>query len=191
VGDRDFTAADYDALLQLDDERGAEGGGGGGWGAGAGGGGGPGATAEEISMLPTYAHRRSKLRDVQGEALSAPPLQGGGGACAGKTGGEDVVAGCSTPSLSCSTAAARTMTTTSTTTPFPTAGEAPPPPPLADADPLFYCCVCLDRFEEGETLRVLPCLHQFHDSCVSRWLVVKAICPVCNVSIRDPVWSAV
>jgi hypothetical protein len=46
------------------------------------------------------------------------------------------------------------------------------------------CCVCLESFEEGEPLRVLPCFHQFHVLCVDKWLAVKAECPVCKVSIR-------
>ena len=30
------------------------------------------------------------------------------------------------------------------------------------------CAVCLEPFEEGEPLRVLPCFHQFHVLCVDK-----------------------
>jgi Ring finger domain len=45
------------------------------------------------------------------------------------------------------------------------------------------CSVCLGQFQEGETVRTLPCLHQFHQDCVDRWLVQKATCPVCKASL--------
>ncbi len=45
------------------------------------------------------------------------------------------------------------------------------------------CCVCLEQFETGEPLRVLPCFHQFHVLCVDKWLGIRAECPVCKVNI--------
>lgn len=48
------------------------------------------------------------------------------------------------------------------------------------------CSICLDYFENGQQLRILPCLHQFHSGCVDRWLSRgKAECPVCKVDIRN------
>jgi len=32
------------------------------------------------------------------------------------------------------------------------------------------CVICLERFEEGDRLRVLPCSHLFHVSCIDKWL---------------------
>mmetsp|Transcript_21597 Transcript_21597/g.26746 ORF Transcript_21597/g.26746 Transcript_21597/m.26746 type:complete len:450 (-) Transcript_21597:25-1374(-) len=42
------------------------------------------------------------------------------------------------------------------------------------------CMVCLDDFKTGQTIRTLPCLHNFHDNCVDKWLSVNASCPICK-----------
>ncbi|KAF3796412.1 RING-H2 finger protein [Nymphaea thermarum] len=50
------------------------------------------------------------------------------------------------------------------------------------------CAICLARFSDGETIRVLPrCKHDFHRECLDPWLhsrcTASSLCPVC----RDPV----
>uniref|UniRef100_A0A6S8BMD5 RING-type domain-containing protein n=1 Tax=Aplanochytrium stocchinoi TaxID=215587 RepID=A0A6S8BMD5_9STRA len=47
------------------------------------------------------------------------------------------------------------------------------------------CSVCLMDFEEGETLRLLPCSgkHPFHQDCIDRWLVRNDTCPQCREHI--------
>jgi len=47
------------------------------------------------------------------------------------------------------------------------------------------CVVCMQDFEEGEQLRVLPCSHEFHTQCVDRWLKVKKDCPLCRRDISS------
>ncbi|XWS29169.1 hypothetical protein CRYUN_Cryun24cG0005500 [Craigia yunnanensis] len=48
------------------------------------------------------------------------------------------------------------------------------------------CCVCLSSMKEGDDIRVLPCLHQFHRVCVDRWLnACRKNCPVCRFSMRE------
>lgn len=35
------------------------------------------------------------------------------------------------------------------------------------------CVVCMCDFEARQTLRVLPCSHEFHSRCVDKWLRVR------------------
>ncbi|EPS66214.1 hypothetical protein M569_08563, partial [Genlisea aurea] len=43
------------------------------------------------------------------------------------------------------------------------------------------CCVCLNRFEDVEVLRLLPkCKHAFHIDCIDNWLEKHATCPLCR-----------
>lgn len=50
-----------------------------------------------------------------------------------------------------------------------------------DGDPYETCCICLDDFEEGDKLRILPCDHGYHYKCIDPWLVKnKRICPQCR-----------
>jgi ankyrin repeat protein len=50
------------------------------------------------------------------------------------------------------------------------------------------CAVCQGEWEGHDKVRVLPCGHQFHKSCVDRWLSkYKACCPLCKADIR-PSW---
>ncbi|KAG2724988.1 hypothetical protein I3760_01G045800 [Carya illinoinensis] len=46
------------------------------------------------------------------------------------------------------------------------------------------CAVCLNEFEDHETLRLLPkCNHVFHPSCIDAWLTSWATCPVCRARL--------
>eukprot|EP00927_Polykrikos_kofoidii_P030078 TRINITY_DN25942_c0_g1_i1.p1 TRINITY_DN25942_c0_g1~~TRINITY_DN25942_c0_g1_i1.p1 ORF type:complete len:446 (-),score=38.52 TRINITY_DN25942_c0_g1_i1:369-1706(-) len=43
-----------------------------------------------------------------------------------------------------------------------------------------HCIVCMQTFCSGETLRILPCFHRFHQGCIDPWLRENAKCPSCN-----------
>lgn len=48
------------------------------------------------------------------------------------------------------------------------------------------CCVCLSRLMEGEDIKVLPCLHKFHNECIDRWFsACRKTCPMCRFSMED------
>eukprot|EP00747_Dinoflagellata_sp_TGD_P035509 gnl/TRDRNA2_/TRDRNA2_137911_c0_seq2.p1 gnl/TRDRNA2_/TRDRNA2_137911_c0~~gnl/TRDRNA2_/TRDRNA2_137911_c0_seq2.p1 ORF type:complete len:407 (+),score=48.32 gnl/TRDRNA2_/TRDRNA2_137911_c0_seq2:48-1223(+) len=42
------------------------------------------------------------------------------------------------------------------------------------------CAICMERFVEGDCIRLLPCLHRYHVRCVDRWLVSRWMCPICK-----------
>lgn len=37
------------------------------------------------------------------------------------------------------------------------------------------CVVCMCDFETRQSLRVLPCSHEFHTKCVDKWLKVSSL----------------
>ncbi|KAK3281707.1 hypothetical protein CYMTET_10518 [Cymbomonas tetramitiformis] len=46
------------------------------------------------------------------------------------------------------------------------------------------CTICLQDFEEGDTVRTLPrCSHMYHTACIDQWLVTQGDCPICRVAI--------
>ena len=51
------------------------------------------------------------------------------------------------------------------------------------SNPNVDCAVCQEAFKEGEEMRRLPCLHQFHAACVDPWLARHLRCPLCNTDI--------
>ncbi|KAK6190724.1 hypothetical protein SNE40_002525 [Patella caerulea] len=45
------------------------------------------------------------------------------------------------------------------------------------------CAICLEGYQDGQVLRVLPCAHEFHRKCVDTWLLTEGRCPLCNYKI--------
>ncbi|KAG5052586.1 hypothetical protein JHK87_004784 [Glycine soja] len=46
------------------------------------------------------------------------------------------------------------------------------------------CAVCLNEFEDDETLRMIPkCCHVYHRYCIDEWLGSHSTCPVCRANL--------
>mmetsp|Transcript_61850 Transcript_61850/g.144865 ORF Transcript_61850/g.144865 Transcript_61850/m.144865 type:complete len:423 (-) Transcript_61850:112-1380(-) len=82
-------------------------------------------------------------------------------------------------------------------------GRLPVPPSAADRMVTIFfdaskhlsdteCSICREDFQQGDQLRVLPCLHKYHAFCIDEWLArsVARNCPSClhcidNVSSQE------
>jgi E3 ubiquitin-protein ligase RNF38/44 len=42
------------------------------------------------------------------------------------------------------------------------------------------CIICISEFELKQTLRVLPCSHEYHAKCIDKWLKSNRSCPICR-----------
>ncbi|OQV21008.1 putative E3 ubiquitin-protein ligase RNF38 [Hypsibius exemplaris] len=42
------------------------------------------------------------------------------------------------------------------------------------------CVICICDFEPKQSLRQLPCTHEFHAKCVDKWLKSNRSCPICR-----------
>jgi hypothetical protein len=64
----------------------------------------------------------------------------------------------------------------------------PPTPRLFTTTTCTTCSICIDEFENGEKLRLLPrCGHAFHTECILPWLVERqGLCPLCKVYVLSP-----
>ncbi|ODN03505.1 E3 ubiquitin-protein ligase RNF13 [Orchesella cincta] len=55
------------------------------------------------------------------------------------------------------------------------------------AIPQDTCSICIDNFEVGEEIRVLPCSHVFHKPCIDPWLIHSSRrCPNCKGKVVFP-----
>ncbi|KAI3749034.1 hypothetical protein L6452_12556 [Arctium lappa] len=41
------------------------------------------------------------------------------------------------------------------------------------------CSVCQENFKFGKLMITLPCDHQYHSKCITKWLKLKKTCPMC------------
>ena len=48
------------------------------------------------------------------------------------------------------------------------------------------CSICLEDFQIGDSVRTIPCFHEFHMQCIDRWLREQATCPICKHDTTEP-----
>ena len=58
---------------------------------------------------------------------------------------------------------------------------APQPPTSSEALPV--CSICIDEYEEGDIVSVLPCKHEYHRECIEPWLQMHRECPFCKQDV--------
>jgi len=42
------------------------------------------------------------------------------------------------------------------------------------------CAICIETYDDADEVRILPCFHFFHKSCIDKWLSTANTCPVCK-----------
>ncbi|XP_068328522.1 E3 ubiquitin-protein ligase BIG BROTHER-like [Pyrus communis] len=45
------------------------------------------------------------------------------------------------------------------------------------------CVICQMRYKRGDRQITLPCKHVYHNECISKWLGINKVCPVCNLEV--------
>jgi len=74
-----------------------------------------------------------------------------------------------------------TTPTTSINSNTPTASATA----VTDDSDVDTCAICIEDFENGEQLRLLPCKHWYHVECIDPWLTTKSSsCPLCKTDCR-------
>ena len=50
----------------------------------------------------------------------------------------------------------------------------------------FYknCSICITDFDDQEEVRILPCFHVFHVSCIDTWFKDNNWCPLCKKKLQ-------
>jgi len=45
------------------------------------------------------------------------------------------------------------------------------------------CIICLDGFEDGNSIIKLDCRHPYHSGCIKKWFTEHNTCPICKAII--------
>ncbi|XP_014500792.1 E3 ubiquitin ligase BIG BROTHER-related-like [Vigna radiata var. radiata] len=48
------------------------------------------------------------------------------------------------------------------------------------------CVICQVEYEDNEALVALQCEHPYHADCISKWLQIKKVCPICSNEVSTP-----
>lgn len=46
------------------------------------------------------------------------------------------------------------------------------------------CGICLAEYEKDDHVKILICLHKFHEKCVENWLSAHPTCPLCKWNLN-------
>ncbi|XP_026546877.1 E3 ubiquitin-protein ligase RNF167-like [Notechis scutatus] len=53
------------------------------------------------------------------------------------------------------------------------------------------CVICMAEYEAGDRLKVLPCAHIFHATCINTWLLIQPVadktCPICKQKVHSAI----
>jgi len=154
--DREFNPNDYDMLLRLDDEVRANTF--------------TGIPQSQINRLPTFvlkddgSNGKGKSNESNSNTNTAATLSP-----------KSIAASLSSPSSAPSLSSSTASSSSSLKAGLKTA-----------TDSTRKCAVCLEPQIAGQTLRSLPCLHNFHIDCIDPWLRIKPVCPVCHLPVVLP-----
>jgi E3 ubiquitin-protein ligase BIG BROTHER-like protein len=57
---------------------------------------------------------------------------------------------------------------------------------LANKTGTDRCVICQMEYEEDESLAALSCDHPYHSECLTKWLQINKICPICSTEVSSP-----
>lgn len=50
------------------------------------------------------------------------------------------------------------------------------------------CVICMAEYEAGDRLKILPCTHAYHNTCINTWLLIQPkagkTCPICKQKVN-------
>ncbi|KAK9409018.1 putative E3 ubiquitin-protein ligase-like [Crotalus adamanteus] len=53
------------------------------------------------------------------------------------------------------------------------------------------CVICMAEYETGDQLKILPCAHVFHITCINTWLLIQPTvgktCPICKQKVNSAI----
>ena len=44
----------------------------------------------------------------------------------------------------------------------------------------YECIICLEEYNEDETVSIIKCGHLYHTPCIYTWFLKKKTCPICD-----------
>ena len=47
----------------------------------------------------------------------------------------------------------------------------------------YECLICLEDFNERETVSLINCGHMYHTQCIYSWFLTRRTCPLCDTEL--------